>query len=120
LGGGGNWAFVGFDEAWRIGEGVFEDDGVEDAYVLERTAVVVDKGVVELFQRVEAFCQAAEDGSLAVEVLDIVAEGYNELATPKELVWVSRAGSACEADSAALIVLQPLRELWLKRPGLAG
>jgi len=68
--GGGDGGCGGLDEAVRVWDvGFVEDDGVADADVLEGTAVVgVDESGVDLFEDVEAFDYAAEDGGFAVEV----------------------------------------------------
>lgn len=105
-------------EAGRVVVGVVEDDGVQQADVLERLALVVDVGRVDLFERVEALDDGAKDGRLGVEEVDVGGEGDDELAAGQTLVGVVWVGGRGHADGAHAAVLQPGTELGHKR--LAG
>lgn len=76
-------------------------------------AALVDDGVVDFLEDVEAFDYFAEDGGFAVEVVGVVAEGYDELGAGEAGVRVGRVGHCGHADGAALEVFEfGVEESW--------
>ena len=121
LGGRGYWALWRLYEPSGVVVGVVEHHRVQDTDILEGATLVVDVCVVDLVQCVEALDDSAENGSLAVQEVDIGAEGDDELAAGVALVrivWIRGGGHADGAHGGVLqAVLELGREVLLARVG---
>lgn len=83
--------------------------------VFEWLALIINIGDVDLLQRIEALHDSAEDSSFAVEVINILSQSDNELASREPLIWIILGRGSGHAHGAHGFVLQFWVKLWLER-----